>query len=438
MDLVDVLNEVKSLVNAQADLQKKAMEELKRTGAVPSETQEKIQKLAGECERLTNVYNDQKAESDKQKAEADKRDLTYTETLTQLRAKLGDLEKFGNQKQAEESRSLGQVFVDSAEYKEAVAARTGISRKVEVKSFWMKASGDMITSPHPSSIGSTDLTTPQRIGGIQPLPNVPLTVRSLLPVGRTSNNMIEFVKENVFTNNAGPQWPSPPGQSPVSDGALKNKSNVTWTLVQRPVSTIAHYMKASRQILDDAPMLQSEINNRLLYGLALEEEEQLLLGDGNSGNQLGLIPQAAVYNTALNVAGDTKIDKLRHALLQVTLSKYLPTAIVLSPKDWHDIELTKEENGGANKGGYVLSNPALQTNPQLWGYRVVPSLSMPAGTFLVGNFSTGAQIFDRMNATVEIARQNEDDFVRNMVSILAEERLALAVYNGACFVEGIF
>jgi HK97 family phage major capsid protein len=69
---------------------------------------------------------------------------------------------------------------------------------------------------------------------------------------------------------------------------------------------------------------------------------------------------------------------------------------------------------------------------------VVPSLSMTAGDFLVGNFATGAQIFDRMNATVEVARQNEDDFVRNMISILAEERLALAVYNGASFVEGTF
>jgi HK97 family phage major capsid protein len=175
-----------------------------------------------------------------------------------------------------------------------------------------------------------------------------------------------------------------------------------------------------------------------LYGLALEEEEQLLLGDGNNGNQLGLIPQAAVYNASMNVAGDTKIDKLRHALLQVTLSKYLPTAIVLAPKDWHDIELVKTEEGGANKGNYILSNPVAQTTPRLWGYRVVESLTMPAGTFLVGNFATGAQIFDRMNATVEIARQNEDDFVRNMVSILAEERLAFAVYTPAAFVEGLF
>lgn len=424
MDLLEVLNEVKSLVTNQANLQKQALEDLKKTGAVPSETREKIESMGKETERLSNLYNDAKAEQDNHK-----------QKVAELEAKLIDLERFGTDKQRDESKSLGERFVESTEFKEAVAARTGISRKYAVGSFFQhEGKVDNLTS-----VANPSLFVPQRIAGITGIPNVPLTVRALLPVGRTQNNMIEYVKENTFTNNAGPQYSplSPTGN--VQEGALKNKSNMTWTLVQRPVTTIAHYMKASRQILDDAPMLQSEINNRLLYGLALEEEEQLLLGDGNNGNQLGLIPQATAYNTALNVTNDTKVDKIRHALLQVTLSKYLPTAIVLAPKDWHDIELIKTEDGGvANKGAYIMSNPTAQTEPRLWGYRVVPSMSMVAGDFLVGNFATGAQIFDRMNATVEIARQNEDDFIRNMVSILAEERLALAVYSTGSFVEGTF
>jgi HK97 family phage major capsid protein len=418
VELLDVLNEVKTLVNSQADLQKKALDELRKTGAVPSETKEKIEAMATECERLTNVYNDTKAEQDKDKA-----------LLKELQAKFVDIERFGldKEKHEQESKSIGDVFIESQEFKDAVAARAGISRKVSIGSFFLRkaTSANSITT-------STGLIPSDRVTGMIAIPNVPLTVRALLPVGRTDSNMIEYVKENTFTNNAGPQW-SPASPQGVMEGSLKNKSNITWTLVQRPVSTIGHYMKASRQILDDAPMLQSEINNRLLYGLALEEEEQLLLGDGNNGNQLGLIPQAAPYDTALNVANDTKIDKIRHALLQVTNSKYLPTAIVLANKDWHDIELTK-----TSEGAYILSNPAMATEPRLWGYRVVASLSMPAGTFLVGNFATGAQIFDRMSATVEIARQNEDDFVRNMVSILAEERIALAVYSSTAFVEGVF
>jgi HK97 family phage major capsid protein len=429
MDAMDVLNEVKNLINTQADLTKKSIEELKTKGAVPSEYKEKMESLAKDNERLTNEYNSQKALIDEQK-----------ETLRVLDAKIKEIEQNPGGVDPEELKSIGEKFVESKEFKDCVTARTGISRKYEIGSFWLQKVDSITSIRNAGTLGTaTDLTNPQRLSGITGTPNVPLTIRALLPVGRTQNNMIEFVKENVFTNNAGPQFsPVSPTANSVYEGALKNKSNITFTLVQRPVSTIAHYMKASRQIIDDAPMLQSEINNRLLYGLALEEEEQLLLGDGNNGNQLGIIPQATAYDTNLNVSGDTKIDKIRHALLQVTLSKYLPTAIVLAPKDWHDIELTKTEEGGANKGAYLLSNPAMATDPRLWGYRVVPSLSMTAGDFLVGNFATGAQIFDRMNATVEVARQNEDDFVRNMISILAEERLALAVYNGASFVEGTF
>jgi HK97 family phage major capsid protein len=429
MDAMDVLNEVKNLINTQADLTKKSIEELKTKGAVPSEYKEKMESLAKDNERLTNEYNSQKALIDEQK-----------ETLRVLDAKIKEIEQNPGGVDPEELKSIGEKFVESKEFKDCVTARTGISRKYEIGSFWLQKVDSITSIRNAGTLGTaTDLTNPQRLSGITGTPNVPLTIRALLPVGRTQNNMIEFVKENVFTNNAGPQFsPVSPTANSVYEGALKNKSSITFTLVQRPVSTIAHYMKASRQIIDDAPMLQSEINNRLLYGLALEEEEQLLLGDGNNGNQLGIIPQATAYDTNLNVSGDTKIDKIRHALLQVTLSKYLPTAIVLAPKDWHDIELTKTEEGGANKGAYLLSNPAMATDPRLWGYRVVPSLSMTAGDFLVGNFATGAQIFDRMNATVEVARQNEDDFVRNMISILAEERLALAVYNGASFVEGTF
>ena len=412
MELNELLNNVKGLIENQANLHKQALDDLKKTGAVPSETREKIEKMAADTATLTNAYNDLKAETDGLKKKND-----------ELEAKQKDFERFGVRGK-EEQKSLGERFTESEEFKEMRDNRRDVSRKFEV--------GSLLGKDITSASAASSLTEPTRLAGIQQIPNVPLTVRTILPVGRTANNSIEYVKENTFTNNAASQYDGAVSP-PIMDGAKKPKSDITWTLVNVPVRTIAHYMKASRQILDDAPMLQSEINNRLLYGLALEEEEQILLGDGTNGNMLGIIPQAADYDTGLTVSGDTKIDLIRHALYQVTVSKYLPTAIVLNPKDWHDMDLIK-----TTQGAYILSNPASQTDPRLWGYRVVPSLSMTAGRFLVGNFSTGAQIFDRMNSTVEVARQNEDDFIRNMVSILAEERIALAVYVGNAFVEGAF
>ncbi|MCY1382155.1 Phage capsid family protein [compost metagenome] len=56
--------------------------------------------------------------------------------------------------------------------------------------------------------------------------------------------------------------------------------------------------------------------------------------------------------------------------------------------------------------------------------------------FLVGAFSLGAQIFDRLLAEILISTENDKDFEKNMVSIRAEERLAFSVYRPEAFVTG--
>lgn len=421
MEMQELFDKVKVLIDNQATLHAKAIEEQKQFGKATSEKLVILDKLEADTTKYTNAYTELKTASDE-----------LAKKQKEIEAKQIDFERGGLRGGVEVQKSLGERFIESDVFKEMIANRDRISRKFEAGGLLPSHEQKDILSANTGSV----LVDPTRLSGITQIPNVPLTVRALIPIGRTNASSIQFVKENVFTNQAGPQYsPSSPS---TFDSAKKNKSDLSWTLVTANVTTLGHYMKASRQILDDAPMLQSEINNRLLYGLALEEEEQLLNGDGTNGNLNGLIPQAADYDTALNVSGDTKIDKIAHALLQVMLAKFMPTAVVLAPKDWHDIQLIKTEERAANTGSYVFSNPAAQTEPRIWGYRVVPSLSMTAGRFLVGNFATGAQIFDRMNATVEVARQNEDDFVRNMVSILAELREALAVYSNASFVEGGF
>lgn len=121
-----------------------------------------------------------------------------------------------------------------------------------------------------------------------------LTIRDLLAQGRTSSNALEYVREEVFTNNA----------DVVAEKALKPESDITFSKQTANVKTIAHWVQASRQVMDDAPMLQSYINNRLMYGLALKEEGQLLNGDGTGDNLEGLNKVATAYDTSLNATGD--------------------------------------------------------------------------------------------------------------------------------------
>jgi HK97 family phage major capsid protein len=427
MEMQELLDQVKGLINQQADHHKAALKMKADKGEVPSEFIEKIDKLSEESTKLTNIYNDLQKETEDHKKRV-------AEVETRLNRKSAAQEE-----EDDKRRSIGEYVTESKEFKEYIASgrvqsRNGNTGKIAIPDPYSFGVKDIVTQ-----VQGTTLIRNERRPGILQVPNIPLTVRSILSVGRTSSNAVEYVKESTQTNNAGPQWSPISPASGVQDGALKNKSDLTYTLVTTPVRLIATYMKASRQILDDVPQLQSEINNRLLYFLALEEELEILTGDGTAGQLLGIIPQATAYDTGLDVAGDSKIDTIRHALLQVTLSKYMPTNIVLHPQDWHDIELTKTgEGASANTGSYLMTNPSSQAAPRLWGRPVLESLNMTAGDFLVGNFPLGAQLFDRMEPGVQIATQNEDDFIRNMITILAEERVALAVYRADAFVEGTF
>lgn len=429
MEMKDILDKVTDLINEQAALHKSALEEQKKLGKANSEKLEKLDKLAAESEKWTNAYNDiAKVNS---AAEETKKKIEELETRLNRRGSgMGEDEyKFC---------SIGEHVTESPEFKEFIAKRIYESRNatsgtIRIPDIWTFGVKDIVTTNQ----GGT-LIRNERRPGILAQPDLPLTIRNILAGGRTSSNMVEYVKEGTHTNNAGPQY-SPASPSNVFDGAKKNKSDLAYTLATAPVRTIAHYMKASKQILDDVPQLQSVINNRLLYFLALEEEEEILKGDGTAGQLLGIIPQATAYDTSLNVSGDSKIDKIRHAILQVSLSRYMATNVVLHPKDWHDIELTKTGEGtSSNTGSYLMSNPTSLAPARLWGQPVLPTQAMTAGDFLVGNFVLGAQLFDRMEPGVQIANQNEDDFVRNMITILAEERVGLAVYQPLAFVEGTF
>ncbi|MEG9312983.1 phage major capsid protein [Klebsiella pneumoniae] len=126
-----------------------------------------------------------------------------------------------------------------------------------------------------------------------------------------------------------------------------------------------------------------------------------------------------------------RIDRLRLAVLQAVLAEYPASGFVLNPIDWAGIELTKD-----NEGRYIIAQPVNGGVPRIWGLPVVETQAMAQNNFLTGAFNMAAQIFDRMDIEVLLSTENEDDFIKNMVTIRAEERLALAVYRPEAFVTG--
>jgi HK97 family phage major capsid protein len=221
------------------------------------------------------------------------------------------------------------------------------------------------------------------------------------------------------------------GAAVVSEGQLKPQSNITFDLKSSPVRTIAHWVKASRNILDDVPQLQSYIDGRLTYGLSFVEEVELLTGDGTGAHLLGIVPQATAYAAPYVPALLTSIDTLRLMLLQASLAMYPASGFALHPLDWAKIETTKDTTGR-----YIVGDPTTMLTPRLWGLPVVATQAIPVGKALTGAFRLGAQIFDRMSVEFLISTEDQDNFVRNMVSLRCEERLALAVYRPGAFIYG--
>ncbi|KAB2902131.1 MAG: phage major capsid protein [Burkholderiaceae bacterium] len=313
----------------------------------------------------------------------------------------------------EGAKSIGAQFIESDSFK-AWHAAGGMKTSRDAHAFRVKA----ITSD-PASAG--DGIAPNRLPGVQTLPQRRMTVRNLITPGRTESPVIQYLQETGFVNNA----------ATVAENVKKPESSITYDLKNANVVTIAHFIKATKQILDDFAQLQSQIDGRLRYGLELAEEGQLLNGSGVGNNLLGIRTGATAYLAPIVVAGATRIDILRLALLQAELAEYPSTGIVLHPSDWAAIELLKDSTGA-----YIFANPQSLAQPGLWGRPVVPTPAQAQDEFLVGAFQLGAQVFDREEANVVIATQNEDDFVKNMITIRGEERLAMALYRPEAFVKG--
>lgn len=349
------------------------------------------------------------------------------ESYTELKARTTDLEQKLDKRpgggEPERPKSIGQIVSESEEFK--AVSKDGNARSmapVTVGSFHRKA---VIVN---ASGQNQPLVPSDRVQGIVTPGLRRLTVRDLLPQSRTSSNLIEFARELVLTNNAGPQYDAS-SPTPGQEGAVKNESGITFQLAQAAVTTIATWVPASRQVLSDAQMLMSYIEGRLRYMLMLEEEDELLNGDGTAGTLNGLMNQATAFT--YGATNQSALDTLLKAMLQVSLSEFETSGFVLHPVDWTNILLLKD-----NEGRYLFGDPHNMTQPRVWGKDVVATQSQTQGQFLAAAFDLAAEIFDREDASVRVAEQHADFFIRNLVAILGEERLALVVYRPAALVKG--
>lgn len=250
----------------------------------------------------------------------------------------------------------------------------------------------------------------------------------------------------VITVNANLTVVHAAGETIVSDtlgatqpGALKPETNIEFGVEAITLTTLAHFIPAHRQTLDDMPFLRNMIDTELVYGLALAEEEQLLFGPGTDGNIRGLMNHPGIQNIGTKAGNDsngnpfTYMDWIRKAMTLSLIAQYPVNGVVLNPNDDEKIEMQKDTTG---QYLFINLNPGRQ--PVVWGVPKVVTISMPAANFLLGSFGLSAELYDREEANIRIAEQHADFFLRNAVVILGEERIGLGVKRPESFVKGKF
>ncbi|MBC7594524.1 MAG: phage major capsid protein [Kineosporiaceae bacterium] len=326
-----------------------------------------------------------------------------------------------------ETRGFARQVIDSAAYKSMIAG----SRFAQID---VKAAATIDEGIIPAFSGGAglagQLNTPQFLPGIVPLKFQPLTVADLLAQGTTASTSVSYVIEGAFQDLTGT----------VSEKGAIPQLDLTLTRRQDNVSKIANIAKPTVEMFQDAEQFHAYLQNRMVFGLQRKEEQQLLNGTGTTPDLQGLLNRSGLAPAIVTAAGLTAVKIMEGIFNQITALRSVsfvePDAILINPVDWQTIRLGKDTAGqyfagGPFTGAYGNAGPSNVSS--IWGIKTVITTAIAQGTAFVGGFQECAQIFRRNGIVLDMTNANNNDFETDLITLKAEERLALAVYRPAGF-----
>lgn len=396
------------------DLEQKALELL-----------EKNQKAASQ-ETKALIDAETKAMSEKLEAETKSREALevklgeFDKDIKELKSENLKLKTEGETKAVSFSDGLKKAFEDAETLKNVEEFK---NKKIKQFNIELKSVTDMSLA----SIADLSAANVQMLPGILPLPNRKLHIRQLLPSGQMSTSDIHYLQQTGEDGEV-TTWADNSGTKPQVDMELTEKIAAS--------QFIAGFLRITRKMLDDIPAMRSFLQARLLERYLLAEDYQLLYGDGNSPNLDGLIVNAQAYAGTRTIA----VEKIIDACAQVEGNNHMATGILLSPKQYYAILMTKGNTLEYSLPGGSAVNIV---NGQIYicGIPVYKSTALftqlPAqDTFLVGDWSLGAQLFIRENPIVRFFEEDGTNVRENKITVRVEGRVAMPIYYPEAFVTG--
>jgi HK97 family phage major capsid protein len=265
-----------------------------------------------------------------------------------------------------------------------------------------------------------------RVAGYKYDPTRPIHIRQLLSLGSTQSDVVRFVKESGYSN----------GAAPTAEGVTLTQSDFDMTASDANVRKIGTYFRISEEMLADTPQLTSYISARAPEKLLEVEDTQILSGDGTGANLSGIIGDAADFaagSLAGTVESANEFDVIVASLNQLALANYNADTILLNPSDFHKILLLKDTTNN-----YLKDQVYGGLQPAFMGVKVILNTAISAGTFLIGNFSVGTQLWVRDGVNVEFFREDGTNVRDGFVTVRVSERVALTNYLPNAFVNGTF
>lgn len=311
-------------------------------------------------------------------------------------------------------RSLGEHFVDHVK-------REGHGKSFHIVAApYSRAASDPQTSPSTQTVpqATQAITTYDRnvVEGVRES----MGVLNLLGREVIEGNTLVFFTEGAMEGTIA---------SSIAEGAAKSRvhfADPTPTTVT--LEKVAAYIKESDEYIDDYGYLASAINGRLLYELNLKRQAKVISDLlGTSGIQT-IGSTTAITRKAVNVA-----DEIANAIADIMTQSGRPAnAIVMTPDIWKLLRIGKNADDDYYGGGYF----AALHGENIWNLPIVLSNQLTANHVLVGAFDTCATLVSKAEGvTVEATNTDQDDFIKNLMTVRAECREKLAVRRPAGFVD---
>lgn len=276
--------------------------------------------------------------------------------------------------------------------------------------------------------------------------------------GYNTDTYIHVVDANSYTYSVASGTVSPATGTPtamrlnnfgapafVSETDTAPQAQMFFESRQAAIATIDFYLKVGRNIMDDLPGLQASIDSDGIFGLRLNEDRALLYGTGVAPQMSGLLTDPArqqVKWSTMSLDGskaDTKAKAIRWSRTLIELANMQANGVILHPLDWQGIET---ETGSTGQfiwfNNQVTTGGLNQGGENFWRVPVVVTPAIARGTWVIGDFARASVIYDRMQAQVSWANQNEADFINRLLCALFEERLGQAVKRPEGIVHGTF